>query len=96
MYVINSSRVDGQTLWTSVTYTLTDGTTIDVDVPLFCPSSMDDVIQGVSNREITEQSKYDAEATNEDIKSQLDSQVVGATVDASSGKAVIGTMGKIK
>jgi hypothetical protein len=79
MFVINSVRAMTDTLVTTVTYTLTDGTQIVVDVPVFRPQSKDEIMEALKNREITEQSQYDAAPLIQEIKDEMDKKAVGKT-----------------
>ena len=79
MYKINSTRIEGETLTASVTYTLKDDTLLDIDVPIFQPQSVDDVLNGIANREVSEQSKHDAIPTNETIQDQLQAEYIDKT-----------------
>jgi predicted PP-loop superfamily ATPase len=79
MFVINSVRAMTDTLVTTVTYTLTDGTRIVVDVPVFRPQSKDEIMEALKNREITEQSQYDAAPLIQEIKDEMDKEAVGET-----------------
>jgi hypothetical protein len=84
MFVINSITVDNQTVTADVTYTLLDSTVVNVSVPIFCPGNSDDVLIAVGNRELTEQTKYDAFVNNSAIKDKLDSSVVSMKFIAGS------------
>lgn len=93
MFQINSTRIgdDGQTLLVNTTFTLTGGPEIDVDVAIFQPQTVDDVLTSLSNRKMSEQRAYDAQKTNEQIKKQLDKDKINQVylVDSASGKAVM-------
>jgi hypothetical protein len=90
MYKINSTRIDGETITVSVSYTLKDSTILDIEVPFFQPQSVDYILEGIANREISEQQKYDAVSTNVVIQEQLLAEYVDKpiTVDA-DGKSVL-------
>jgi hypothetical protein len=95
-FVINQTTVNDATLTANVSFTLEDGTVLDpIDIPIFCPQTTDDILNGIANREITEQRKYDALNPNTALKDQLDNEIVGAScaMDAESGKVVIGKIG---
>lgn len=59
-YKILSVEASDETVTTTVCYTLADGKTITVDIPHFSPASDADVIEGIQNREVTEQRRADA------------------------------------
>jgi len=71
MAKINSVRVDGETLWVSVTVPMKDGREIPVEVACFQPLTKQEVMASVALREKSEQRKYDAEKTNEAIAAEL-------------------------
>lgn len=75
MYKINSTRIEQETFFTNVTYTLTDGTEVEVDVAVFAPENKDAVIKAIEDRAKTEQIKYDSEKVNLTIKSELDKTI---------------------
>jgi hypothetical protein len=74
-YKINSTKINDFTLTTNVTYILTDGTEVTVDVPHFSIGTKEQVISGIENREITEQQKHDIRPILEEIKSEIDSTI---------------------
>jgi hypothetical protein len=45
-------------------------------VPLFQPIAIDEILQGIGNRELSEQRKYDALNTNNFLKSQMDKDII--------------------
>ena len=55
-YVENNRR-DQVTTIVNVTYTLSDGSQVTLDVPVFMPQSEDDIQLGLTNRGITEEIK---------------------------------------
>lgn len=71
MAKINSIRVDGETLWASITVTMKDGMEIPVEVPCFQPLTKQEVLNSVALREKSEKRKYDAEKTNLAIAAEL-------------------------
>lgn len=52
-----NSRRDQVTTIVNVTYTLSDGSQVIVDVPIFMPQSEDDILLGIKNRGITEENR---------------------------------------
>ena len=85
-FKITATRiVKDETLTASVTFTLTDATEVDVDVPIFLPQSKEDVLQGIANRELTEQRKHDGLVTNTAIKSDIDKDVVDVEFEVFDG-----------
>jgi hypothetical protein len=75
MYKINSTKIEEGTITSNVTYTLKDGTDLTIDVAVFQPLTKEEVLQGIANREISEQHKYDAEIRGAGIKTELDTMV---------------------
>jgi len=61
-YVIKSVRVEDKSLVTEVEYTFFDGSKKTMNVAHFYPSSKEEVIQGIQNREVSEQREIDAPA----------------------------------
>ena len=57
-FIINSQTTNGQTVTANVTFTLANGYTETVDVPIFQPQNISDVINGVASRELTIQSQH--------------------------------------
>ena len=57
-FVINSTVTDGQTIKANTTYTLSNGYTETIDVPVFAPVSFADVINAVHSRGLTIQSQH--------------------------------------
>jgi len=49
------SRREDRTVWTTVVYTFSDGSTKEVEIPHFNPGSEEEIQLGISNRFITEQ-----------------------------------------
>ena len=49
------SRREEKTVWTTVVYTFSDGSTKEVDIPHFNPIDEEEIQLGISNRFITEQ-----------------------------------------
>lgn len=76
-YTINSTKTENDTIVTNVTFTFVDQTKITLDVVHFMPKDKDEVLLNVLSREETEQRKYDATTTNDEIKIKLDEEVVG-------------------
>jgi len=72
MFKINSTRVDGETLTTNVTYTMPDGVDVVVDVAHFMPDSTDAVIESIQLREASEIAKYQSKPVVKSIKDELD------------------------
>jgi len=89
MFIVNSTRIDKETLSANVTYTLRDGTRIDIDVPLFAPQSLDEVLDGLGNREDSEQRTYDAVTTNMAIKAQMETEAIAKTFERVDGKVTV-------
>ena len=54
---IELSRRDQITTIVTTQYTLSDGSVIVIDVPIFMPQSEDDITLGLTNRGITEENK---------------------------------------
>jgi len=54
---IENNRRDQVTTIINVTYTLSDGSQVTLDVPIFMPQSEDDIQLGLTNRGITEEIK---------------------------------------
>lgn len=54
---IENNRRDQVTTFVNVTYTLSDGSQVTLDVPIFMPNSEDDIQVALSNRGITEDNK---------------------------------------
>jgi len=74
-YKILSTKVNGETLVTEVEYTLKDGNKVTLEVPHFQPDDDASVIEGIENREVSEQRKVDAELKNQTIKVSLDKEI---------------------
>ena len=53
------SRREDRTVWTTVVYTFSDGSTKEVEIPHFNPSDEEEIQLGISNRFITEQRSLD-------------------------------------
>lgn len=85
---INSTRIDGETIWSNITYTLSDGSEVTTDVAVFQPQTSGDVLTALSNREVSEQAKIDAEVTNKAIKDELDEQV-NQPIEINNGKIIV-------
>ena len=71
--IINSTEIKDTDLIVNVTYTLTDGTEVTVDVTSSSPKNQADVLTDIANREIAEQTKYDGDINN--IKTAIDAQI---------------------
>lgn len=54
---IELSRRDQITTIVTTQYTLSDGSVIVVDVPIFMPQSENDITLGITNRGITEENR---------------------------------------
>jgi hypothetical protein len=80
-YKIISTRVDNDTLWTTVEYTYKDATKATVEVAHFMPTDKAAVTLGIENREISEQRKVDAKATNETIKTAIEADIEAAKTE---------------
>jgi hypothetical protein len=74
-YVIKSVRQDNETIFTTVTYTFTDNSIQDIEVASFMPVTDDEVIEGIENREISEQRRLDAIVTNAGIVVELEALI---------------------
>jgi hypothetical protein len=89
MYTINSTEVKDEILIANVTYVLEDKTELTIDVDIFQPQNKEDVLQGIANREVSEQHKYDSQIAIEGIKEELDSDVVKQPMETIDGKATL-------
>jgi hypothetical protein len=85
---INNTNIDGETLWTDITYTLKDGTEITTKVAHFQPQNEEEVLINILNRKVSEQAKYSAKAKNEEIKVELD-KIEGQQLEVVDGKIAI-------
>jgi len=56
-FVINSTKVNGQTLTANVTYTLANGYVCTIDVAIFQPKNLSDVEFACHSRGLTVQSQ---------------------------------------
>jgi len=65
-YTIKDFRVDNEIIQVDVEYIYGD-TTLNILVSSFMPQSKDDVIKDVENRAISEQTRLDQKALNENI-----------------------------
>jgi hypothetical protein len=74
-YVIKSVRQDNETIFTTVTYTFADNSIQDIEVASFMPATDDEVIEGIENREISEQRRLDAIVTNAGIVIELEALI---------------------
>lgn len=74
-YKILSTRTLDETLFTTVKYTLQDETEITVEVSHFAPKTKQDIIDGIENREVSEQNKYNASKIAESLKLDLESEL---------------------
>ena len=72
MYKIISTEVSEETINTDVEFTFTDGEQELVRISHFMPESTEVVLQNILNREISEQTKRDAEKKNKLIAKQLE------------------------
>lgn len=86
-FKINSTRVENETLWTNVTLVLADSTELTMDVPHFMASDSDYVLQGIANREASEQAKYDAIQNMQKVKDAVDS-CAGVSFDTVHGAPI--------
>lgn len=77
-YKIISTKVDNDTLWTTVEYVFSDSSKKTVEVAHFMPANKAMVILGIENREVSEQRKVDSKATNETIKTAIDADISSA------------------
>jgi hypothetical protein len=84
MFTINSTRIDSETLTVNVTFTLKDESEITLDVPIFAPTNIDDVLAGLQNREASEQAKHNVAPIIQEIKDQLDRDAVGIKLSTGS------------
>jgi len=75
MYKIKSTKVEGVNFSAEVDYTLKDGSVINAHVDIFSPASKEDVITAIASRGETEQKMIEAEALNEQIKSEIDKDI---------------------
>jgi len=75
MFKINSTKIKDETITSNVTFTLADQTELTIDVSVFQPLTKEEVLQGIANREISEQHKYDSTLLIETIKSELDTEL---------------------
>lgn len=80
-YIIKNTEVLEETLSTDVEYTFNNGETILVRVVHFMPESMDSVIQNIEQREISEQTRLDAEINNKIIETQLKNLITDSVVE---------------
>lgn len=80
MYKINSTRIDKETFVADVTYTFTDGKTVDVEVAVFAPVDKEAVIKAIEDRGVTEQTIHDASKTNQTIKTAIDKAVAAKEI----------------
>ena len=71
---IKSTRLDGATLWTNVSYTNTIDTEV-VDVAHFEPKDKDVVIQNVKNRGKTIEKAWDSAQANKVIIVEVDKEI---------------------
>jgi hypothetical protein len=76
MFTIDAVRIDNETLYSQVKIGLKDGTELMMEIPQFAPQSMDEVLNGIANREESEQRKYDALVKNELIKTEMEKDAV--------------------
>jgi len=71
MYTINSTEVNDETLTANITFTLEDRTEVTIDVFIFQPQDKDDVLEGIANREVSEQHKYNSQIAIKGIEEEL-------------------------
>ena len=71
-YIIKETTQNEDTITTLVEYTLGD-TVLEVSIPHFRPSSAQDVLDGIANREVSEQAKLDAAAVASQVLTELNS-----------------------
>jgi len=71
-YIIKSTTQEEDTITTVVEYTLGD-TVLEVSIPHFRPSSAQDVLDGIANREVSEQAKLDAALVATQVLAELNS-----------------------
>lgn len=69
-YIIKSTTQEEDTITTLVEYTLGD-TVLEVSIPHFRPSSAQDVLDGIANREASEQAKLDAAVVATQVLEEL-------------------------
>ncbi len=76
-FKINTTTIseDGGTLTLNVTFTLVDETVTTVDVPFYAPQSVEVIFQGLLNRLVSEQSKYNATNVNIELKNELSADI---------------------
>ena len=58
-YTILNKTNNGPILICTVEYILNDNSTVTVDVNIFAPQTIDDVLTAISNRALTEQTNLD-------------------------------------
>lgn len=66
-YVINSKSLHVDTIITNVTYTLSNKSSITVDVAHFRPSTIDDIRTNILNRELSEEASILALASVSEV-----------------------------
>lgn len=69
-YIIKSTTQEEDTITTLVEYTFGD-TVLEVSIPHFRPSSAQNVITGIENREASEQAKLDASVVATQVLAEL-------------------------
>ena len=75
-YIIKTTEVLEETINTDVEYTFSDGTVELIRVSHFMPESMEEVIQNIEQRELSEQTKINAIKRNKIISNQLEQAII--------------------
>lgn len=84
-YKINSMRIIDETIFVDTTFILKDNTEVNTEVAIFSPKDKDEVLQSIANREISEQTKYNACVSNEIIRIEMD-EIIGKECSFINGK----------
>ena len=71
-YIIKEKRLEGLNIITKVLFTFTNGMQKEIDVIHFLPSSKNDILNGIENREISEQREIEAPAKLRQIMEEID------------------------
>lgn len=70
-YQIISKEVNGETINTVVVFTINGKELEPISIPHFMPQSKEEIIQGIENREISEQRKMEAIEKNVSLLNEL-------------------------
>lgn len=75
MFTIKSTRIEVDTLIAEVTLHLDNNTDLDIVVPVINPTTKDDVINAILQREVNEKKKFETTPVLIEIKNELDAMV---------------------